>query len=85
MQTKEEFVKLLGKGAYGFVNLVRYNNPDDNSSYLSASSTFFSNSRDVPGSLHVSETLSNKVSADSGRNSTNYNSSLLLKVVSTLS
>ncbi|CAN6891914.1 unnamed protein product [Brassica oleracea] len=36
METKEEFVKLLGKGAYGFVNLVRYNNPDDNSSYLSA-------------------------------------------------
>ncbi|CDY17032.1 BnaA08g03960D [Brassica napus] len=79
METKEEFVKLLGKGAYGFVNLVRYNNPDDNSS------TFFSNSRDVPGSSHVSETLSNKVSADSGRNSTNYNSSLLPKVVSTLS
>ncbi|XP_048623008.1 mitogen-activated protein kinase kinase kinase 20 [Brassica napus] len=36
METKEEFVKLLGKGAYGFVNIVRYNNPDDNSSYLSA-------------------------------------------------
>ncbi|KAJ0231891.1 Protein kinase domain-containing protein [Hirschfeldia incana] len=35
-QTNEEFVKLLGEGAYGFVNLVRYNNPDDNSSHLSA-------------------------------------------------
>ncbi|KAF8112061.1 hypothetical protein N665_0068s0028 [Sinapis alba] len=37
MQTNEEFVKLLGEGAYGFVNLVRYNNPDDdNSSFLAA-------------------------------------------------
>ncbi|XP_056856707.1 mitogen-activated protein kinase kinase kinase ANP1-like [Raphanus sativus] len=36
MQTNEEFVKLLGEGAYGFVNLVRYSNPDDNSSFLSA-------------------------------------------------
>ncbi|KAG2314415.1 hypothetical protein Bca4012_065096 [Brassica carinata] len=35
MQTNEEFVKRLRKGAYGFVNLVRYTN-DDNSSYLAA-------------------------------------------------
>ncbi|CAH8392330.1 unnamed protein product [Eruca vesicaria subsp. sativa] len=33
---QEEFVKFLGEGAYGLVNLVRYTNPDDGSSFLSA-------------------------------------------------
>ncbi|KAL0715513.1 hypothetical protein Bca4012_064835 [Brassica carinata] len=34
---EEEFVKFLGEGAYGYVNLVRYTNPDDEgSSFLSA-------------------------------------------------
>ncbi|CAH8302401.1 unnamed protein product [Eruca vesicaria subsp. sativa] len=33
---QEEFVKVLGEGAYGVVNLIRYTNPDDGSSYLSA-------------------------------------------------
>ncbi|KAG2314219.1 hypothetical protein Bca52824_017341 [Brassica carinata] len=37
MQSNEEFVKFLGEGAYGYVNLVRYTNPDDEgSSFLSA-------------------------------------------------
>ncbi|CAF2105798.1 hypothetical protein HID58_079334 [Brassica napus] len=36
MQSNEEFVKFLGKGAYGYVNLVRYTNPDDGSFFLSA-------------------------------------------------
>ncbi|KAF3495237.1 hypothetical protein DY000_02052230 [Brassica cretica] len=36
MQSNEEFVKFLGKGAYGYVNLVRYSNPEDGSSFLSA-------------------------------------------------
>ena len=36
MQSNEEFIKFLGKGAYGYVNLVRYTNPDDGSSFLSA-------------------------------------------------
>ncbi|KAJ4881874.1 Protein kinase superfamily protein [Raphanus sativus] len=35
-QSNEEFVKFLGEGAYGYVNLVRYTNPDDGSSFLSA-------------------------------------------------
>ncbi|KAJ0230783.1 Protein kinase domain-containing protein [Hirschfeldia incana] len=36
MQSNEEFVKFLGEGAYGYVNLIRYTNPDDGSSFLSA-------------------------------------------------
>ncbi|CAN6801563.1 unnamed protein product, partial [Brassica oleracea] len=55
MQSNEEFVKFLGKDAYGYVNLVRYSNPEDGSSYV-----FFSKLGDVPGSLHVSVTLFNK-------------------------
>ncbi|KAF8084377.1 hypothetical protein N665_0720s0011 [Sinapis alba] len=36
-QSNEEFVKFLGEGAYGYVNLVRFTNPDDEgSSFLSA-------------------------------------------------
>ncbi|XP_018448812.1 mitogen-activated protein kinase kinase kinase 20-like [Raphanus sativus] len=35
-QSNEEYVKFLGEGAYGYVNLVRYTNPDDGSSFLSA-------------------------------------------------
>ncbi|KAJ4881908.1 Protein kinase superfamily protein [Raphanus sativus] len=35
-QSNEEFVKFLGEGTYGYVNLVRYTNPDDGSSFLSA-------------------------------------------------
>ncbi|CAH8361856.1 unnamed protein product [Eruca vesicaria subsp. sativa] len=36
MKSNEEFVRYLGEGAYGYVNLVRYSNPNDGSSYLSA-------------------------------------------------
>ncbi|KAF8048775.1 hypothetical protein N665_2407s0002 [Sinapis alba] len=36
-QSNEEFVKFLGEGAYSYVNLVRFTNPDDEgSSFLSA-------------------------------------------------
>ncbi|CAN6891700.1 unnamed protein product [Brassica oleracea] len=36
IQSKEEFVRFLGEGSSGCVNLVRYSNPNDGSSYLSA-------------------------------------------------
>ncbi|KAF2619173.1 hypothetical protein F2Q68_00039045 [Brassica cretica] len=36
IQSKEEFVRFLGEGSFGCVNLVRYSNPNDGSSYLSA-------------------------------------------------
>ncbi|KAH0862459.1 hypothetical protein HID58_079670, partial [Brassica napus] len=39
IQSKEEFVRFLGEGSFGCVNLVRYSNPNDGSSYLSANQT----------------------------------------------
>ncbi|CAN7131519.1 unnamed protein product [Brassica rapa subsp. narinosa] len=36
IQSKEEFVRFLGEGSFGCVNLVRYSNPNDGSLYLSA-------------------------------------------------
>ncbi|KAH0914098.1 hypothetical protein HID58_028544, partial [Brassica napus] len=54
MQSNEEFIKFLGKGAYGFVNLVRYTNPDDGSSFLSAVKNSFHEDYDtLQRELHV--------------------------------
>ncbi|CAH8302352.1 unnamed protein product [Eruca vesicaria subsp. sativa] len=53
-QSNEEFVKFLGEGAYGLVNLVRYTNPHDGSSYLSAvKNSYDANYDSLQAELHV--------------------------------